>query len=77
MASTDAPILVPLGEDFPEIRESVRAICAGFPGDYWRGLEDNDAYPEAFVKALTERATSPPSFPRSTAAPGCHFATAP
>jgi acyl-CoA dehydrogenase len=54
MPTTDAPILMPLGEDFPEIRESVRAICAGFPGDYWRGLEDGDAYPEAFVKALTE-----------------------
>ena len=54
MPTNDAPILMPLGEDFPEIRESVRAICAGFPGDYWRGLEDGDAYPEAFVKALTE-----------------------
>jgi acyl-CoA dehydrogenase len=32
----------------------VRAICAGFPGDYWRSLEDGEAYPEAFVKALTE-----------------------
>jgi alkylation response protein AidB-like acyl-CoA dehydrogenase len=48
-----APILVPLGEDFPEIRASVRAICAGFPGAYWRALEDEGAYPEAFVKALT------------------------
>ena len=49
-----APIAVPLGEDFPEIRESVRAICAQFPGAYWRGLEDEAAYPEAFVKALTD-----------------------
>jgi len=49
-----APIVVPLGEDFPEIRESVRAICAQFPGAYWRGLEDGAAYPEAFVKALTD-----------------------
>jgi acyl-CoA dehydrogenase len=43
-----------LGNDYPEIRESVRAICAGYPGEYWRGLEDQQAYPDAFVKALTE-----------------------
>ena len=44
---------VPLGEDFPEIRESVRRICANFPGAYWRDLEAKEAYPTEFVKALT------------------------
>jgi acyl-CoA dehydrogenase len=43
-----------LGEDYADIRESVRAICTGFPGSYWREAEDREAYPEAFVKALTE-----------------------
>jgi acyl-CoA dehydrogenase len=47
-------ISMALGEDFAEIRESVRAICQGFPGEYWRKLEDEQAYPEAFVQALTE-----------------------
>ena len=47
-------ISMALGEDFAEIRESVRAICQGFPGEYWRKLEDQQAYPEAFVQALTE-----------------------
>ena len=47
-------ISVPLGEDFPEIRESVRRICAKFPGAYWRGLEEKEAYPAEFVGALTE-----------------------
>ena len=47
-------ISMALGEDFAEIRESVRAICQGFPGEYWRKLEDEQAYPEAFVRALTE-----------------------
>jgi len=23
-------------ESFPEIREAVRQLCAGFPGEYWR-----------------------------------------
>jgi alkylation response protein AidB-like acyl-CoA dehydrogenase len=30
----------------------VRALCAGFPGEYWRALEP-DRYPEEFVAALT------------------------
>jgi acyl-CoA dehydrogenase len=47
-------VSVPLGEDFPEIRESVRRICADFPGEYWRRLESDEAYPTKFVKALTE-----------------------
>ncbi len=45
---------VPLGEDFPEIRDSVRRICADFPGAYWRDLDAREAYPAEFVKALTE-----------------------
>jgi acyl-CoA dehydrogenase len=48
------PTLMALGEDYSDIRESVRAICEGFPGSYWRELEDQEAYPEKFVKALTD-----------------------
>ena len=51
---TETTISLPLGEDYPEIRESVRRICAGFPGSYWRDLEDREAYPTEFVTALTE-----------------------
>ena len=36
-----------------EIRAAVRALCDGFPGEYWRSLEP-DRYPEEFVAALTE-----------------------
>jgi acyl-CoA dehydrogenase len=43
-----------LGEDFSDIREAVRRICAGFPGSYWREREAREEYPEAFVRALTE-----------------------
>jgi acyl-CoA dehydrogenase len=43
-----------LGRDFPEIRDAVGRICAGFPGEYWRKLEDGREYPEAFVRVLTE-----------------------
>jgi alkylation response protein AidB-like acyl-CoA dehydrogenase len=41
-------------ETFSEIREGVRALCARFPGDYWRDLDRERAYPTEFVRALTE-----------------------
>jgi acyl-CoA dehydrogenase len=43
-----------LALDYPEIRDSVRRICADFPGSYWRDLEKEEAYPTAFVRAVTE-----------------------
>jgi acyl-CoA dehydrogenase len=46
--------LVALGEDFPELRESVRRICARYPGSYWSALEEQEAYPTAFVDELTQ-----------------------
>jgi alkylation response protein AidB-like acyl-CoA dehydrogenase len=41
-------------DDYADIRESVRALCAKFPGEYWRTLDRDRAYPAAFVAALTE-----------------------
>ncbi|HWE79200.1 MAG TPA: acyl-CoA dehydrogenase family protein [Pseudolabrys sp.] len=41
-------------ETYPDIRDGVRALCARFPGEYWRGLDRERAYPTAFVRALTE-----------------------
>ena len=40
--------------DFAPIREAVRALCAYFPGEYWRALDRERAYPEKFVEALTK-----------------------
>lgn len=40
--------------DLTPIREAVRALCAGFPGEYWRKLDRERAYPAEFVAALTE-----------------------
>ena len=53
-SAADAPLMVPAGEDYPEIREGVRAICRNFPGSYWRMLEDTGAFATEFVAALTE-----------------------
>src|SRR4051812_37388395 len=41
-------------EDHADIREAVAKLCAQFPGEYWRKLDREMAYPKAFVDALTE-----------------------
>src|SRR6266851_2139186 len=46
--------LHPVDEDLAQVRESVRALCAKFPGEYWRALDRERAYPKDFVAALTE-----------------------
>jgi acyl-CoA dehydrogenase len=41
-------------DNLADIREGVRALCAKFPGEYWRALDRERAYPKEFVAALTE-----------------------
>ncbi len=41
-------------EEQEAIREAVRSLCARYPDAYWRDLDARDAYPEDFVRALTE-----------------------
>ncbi len=43
-----------LGETYADIREPLRALCAGFPGEYWRERDRAREYPTAFVEALTQ-----------------------
>ena len=38
---------------YPEIRDAVRALCAEFPPEYHRKIDEQRGYPEAFVAALT------------------------
>ncbi|RPH45206.1 MAG: acyl-CoA dehydrogenase [Burkholderiales bacterium] len=40
--------------DHTEIRDAVRALCAQFPDEYFRKVDFERAYPEAFVDALTK-----------------------
>ena len=51
---SSAPVQMDLDRDYPEIRDSVRRICEGFPGEYWREQDAKSEYPHAFVDALTE-----------------------
>jgi acyl-CoA dehydrogenase len=36
-----------------DLRAGVRDLCRAFPDSYWRELDAHRAYPDAFVKALT------------------------
>ena len=42
-----------MNEAHESLREQVREVCAGFPNEYWRALDEKRDYPEAFVRALT------------------------
>jgi acyl-CoA dehydrogenase len=41
------------GDPHQDIRAGVRKLCAQFPGEYWRRLDREQAYPAEFVKAVT------------------------
>ncbi|MFV9473758.1 acyl-CoA dehydrogenase family protein [Advenella sp. RU8] len=54
LSTQNAPVSIELGNDYQDIRESVRRICEDFPGSYWRNLDEQQGYPSEFVNALTE-----------------------
>ena len=37
-----------------DIRDAIRDLCAQYPADYFRGIDEQRGYPEAFVDALTK-----------------------
>ena len=39
---------------YQDIREAVRDLCAQFPSEYFRKIDEDRGYPEDFVRALTE-----------------------
>ncbi len=41
-------------DDHQEIREAIRALCAEFPPEYFREVDEQRGYPEKFVDALTK-----------------------
>ncbi len=44
-----------LGRDnHPELRDAVRQLCDQFDSAYWQKIDEQRAYPEAFVQALTK-----------------------
>ncbi|CAG9264215.1 acyl-CoA dehydrogenase family protein [Paraburkholderia caribensis] len=41
-------------DPFQDIREAVRDLCQQFPAEYFRKVDEERGYPEAFVDALTK-----------------------
>src|SRR5215831_11646471 len=41
-------------DEHAEIRDAIAKLCTQFPGEYWRKLDREMAYPSAFVDALTQ-----------------------
>ena len=49
------PVTIAMNEPtHQDIRDAVAKLCRGFPGEYWRALDRERAYPKAFVDRLTE-----------------------
>ena len=45
---------MPQDHAYQDIRDAVRALCAEYPDAYFRKIDEQRAYPEAFVDALTK-----------------------
>lgn len=45
---------LPISDDYQDIRDAVRSLCAEFPDEYHRKVDEKRAYPEEFVDALTQ-----------------------
>ncbi|HEX6155290.1 MAG TPA: acyl-CoA dehydrogenase family protein, partial [Burkholderiales bacterium] len=41
-------------DNFPELRDAVRQLCSQFDSAYWQKIDEQRAYPETFVEALTK-----------------------
>jgi acyl-CoA dehydrogenase len=50
----DPAMTAPAATDHTEIRDAIRDLCAQYPDEYFRKVDAERAYPEAFVDALTK-----------------------
>ncbi|HXC39455.1 MAG TPA: acyl-CoA dehydrogenase family protein [Burkholderiales bacterium] len=44
---------IPAPDQYQEIREAIRGLCADYGDDYWYKVDEKKGYPEEFVNALT------------------------
>jgi alkylation response protein AidB-like acyl-CoA dehydrogenase len=63
-------------DDHAEIRAAVKKLCAGFPGEYWRKLDEVRGYPTEFVQALTEAGYLAALIPEEYGGAGLNLAAA-
>jgi alkylation response protein AidB-like acyl-CoA dehydrogenase len=65
-----------LDKTFPEIRAAVSKLCAQYPGEYWRELDERKAYPTDFVKELSDAGYLSVMIPESYGGSGLPLAAA-
>ena len=53
-----------------EIRDAVRHLCSQYPDEYFRKVDEQKAYPEAFVDALMEAGWLAAMIPEEDGGPG-------
>src|SRR6201990_2856474 len=63
-------------DEYADIRDAVAKLCAQFPGEYWRKLDREMAYPSAFVDALTEAGYLSVLIPEEYGAAGLNLSAA-
>jgi len=63
-------------DNYQDIRDAVRALCAEFPDEYHRKIDEQRAYPEAFVDALTAAGWLAALIPQSYGGSGLGLAEA-
>ena len=61
---------------YQDIRDAVRALCAEFPDEYHRNVDEQRAYPEAFVDALTRAGWMAALIPQAYGGSGLSMAEA-
>jgi len=59
-----------------EIRDAVRALCAQFPDEYFRKIDEQRGYPEEFVAALTQAGWMAALIPQEYGGSGLSMAAA-
>jgi acyl-CoA dehydrogenase len=67
---------MPPTEAYPTLRTALRELCAQFPVEYWRDLDQRRAYPEDFVAALTAAGYLGALIPREYGGQGMSLAEA-
>src|SRR3978361_568590 len=63
-------------DDHADIRDAVAKLCSQFPGEYWRKLDREMAYPSAFVDALTQAGHPPVLIPEDEGGSGLKLSAA-
>jgi acyl-CoA dehydrogenase len=65
-----SPTADPHADLHQEIRNAIRGLCAQFPEEYFRKIDAERGYPEAFIQALTESGWLSALIPEEYGGPG-------